>query len=134
MVMEPTIEQAATELLKAQVFAAYQSRKFTAIWELFEMQIALNTHLELERVRQQSLCEEICTTLEATFTPGTRRLIAYHEMTDCLEDAHDDMQIESAWTAETTGKVLRSLTRTIAAVERYEDVRQQAERCTEGCR
>lgn len=66
MVMEPTSEQAATELLKAQVFAAYQSRKFTAIWELFERQIALNTHLELERVRQQSLCEEICTTLEAT--------------------------------------------------------------------
>lgn len=46
-----TVEQAATDLLKAQVFAAYQSRKFTAIWELFEMQIALNTRLELSGIR-----------------------------------------------------------------------------------
>jgi hypothetical protein len=47
-----TVERTTTDLLKAQVFAAYQSRKFTAIWDLFEMQIALVT--ELEGIRQQA--------------------------------------------------------------------------------
>ncbi len=90
------VEQTATELLKAQVFAAYQSRKFTAIWELFEMQIALNTDCEIDNAALRSTSYFECISKDEGFAAQQALEFCNGEMETCLAQVQSLAAINAA--------------------------------------